>query len=1536
MRKQAAFVPPGGTCCPRRRGVLSAGVASAALLAVPVAQAQAPQGGRVAHGSASISATQAETRVRQASERAIIDWRSFDVGRDHRVAFDQPDARSATLNRVQSGRESTIAGRITAPGTVIIQNTHGVVFTPSSRIDVGGLVATSRTVAADRFAADGRIEIRGGEVRGARVANQGGITVREAGLAALVGGRVANSGTIVAHCGTIALASGETTTIDLAGDGMVRIAVSGDAGRADAGVETTGLIDAGGGRVLLSAGTAAGLLSSAINTSGVIRAASSDGAGGSIALVGRGAGAVRVAGALDASGATRGGSVTVTGERVVVASGARIAASGRDAGGAVRIGGDRQGRGTLRRAESTTVEAGARIEAAASAGRGGSVILWADDATRFDGAISVAGATGGGFVETSALAALEIGDAASLEIGEGGHWLIDPVNVTVDAALAASIVGQLNVGTDVTVTTSQPGGQLGNLTVNSAIVWSGAGDLTLFADNNLSISNSIAVTTSGAGSLTATAGVDTSIAGPVTSSGSGNVSFTTGRNMIVNNNITASASGAISLLTGTGNIVISSAGNDRNITVSTNSGALTMEATSGSVQMQRIAAANARNVRVFSNSGPVDISAGTGILVLGNTGASWARLGSDTSSSDITLTAPTVQVLGGSGTNAFAEVVAGPGGSITMNAGDIQVVGGTGSGSPGSVRASGGAITMQASSSIAVTSGASPGSAQALDGTSLTMRAPVQTWNGQVQSGTAVSPTGGTVTLAGSISASVQPIFNLASGSHFTLEPTGPGAVTSAYGSNLPLRVDTRGTGTIEIGAPLRADRVVLVSEERVGIGAAGQVNSIGAGDAIVIAAGRQFRNDAGASALRLGTNGPAGRWLIFLDTIGTIVGAEPAPRQFDLYDRQFNYADPARSDIATQIVALDVLPGNRIVYGEKPIITVTAETLAKVYGNAVSPGATINAPRLNDPLADVLIGGTTSTSPGAVATAPVGPYTTTPIAALTAQAIQQRYVLELVLGTLTVAPAPLTVTANDATRPYGAPNPPFGATYTGFVLGQDPSVLGGTLGFTTTATQASNAGPYAVTPGGLTSGNYAISFAPGTLTVTPAPLTVTANDATRPYGALNPPFGATYTGFVLGQDPSVLGGTLGFTTAATQASNVGGYAVTPGGLTSANYTIGFAPGTLTVTPVPLTVTASDATRPYGALNPTFGATYTGFVLGQDPSVLGGTLGFTTAATQASNVGGYAVTPGGLTSANYTIGFAPGTLTVTPVPLTVTANDATRTYGALNPPFDATFTGFVLGQDPSVLGGTLGFTTAATQASPVGAYVLTPGGLTSGNYTIAFAPSVLTVAPAPLTVRPDDATRPEGQQNPPFNVTFRGFVLGEGPGALGGTLVIVTPATPASPPGVYVVTPSGLVSTNYTITFVNGTLTVTAAGAPPPPLPGPAVPTPDVVDSVEEFRRGVQPYTPGDAGFRTTQLEAGPAVADAFRLNYSLGEVVQLAVGPPSLPSGWVPAGARPPDADPGAPGLCGGPINVGASSPQCQEITLLETYWTTIGGAAR
>ncbi|HEX8294408.1 MAG TPA: MBG domain-containing protein [Pyrinomonadaceae bacterium] len=167
---------------------------------------------------------------------------------------------------------------------------------------------------------------------------------------------------------------------------------------------------------------------------------------------------------------------------------------------------------------------------------------------------------------------------------------------------------------------------------------------------------------------------------------------------------------------------------------------------------------------------------------------------------------------------------------------------------------------------------------------------------------------------------------------------------------------------------------------------------------------------------------------------------------------------------------------------------------------------------------------------------------------------------------TINVVRATLTVKAADATRVYGQPNPAFTVTYAGLLNGDTPAALGGALSFTTAATQSSDAGAYPVTPGGLTSSNYAINFVPGSLNITKAALTVTADNQVKVLGAANPAFTASYTGFVLGQGPNALGGALTFTTPATAASGVGNYPVTPSGLTSPNYSITYADGTLSVT----------------------------------------------------------------------------------------------------------------------------------------------------------------------------------------------------------------------------------------------------------------------------------------------------------------------------------------------------------------------------------
>src|SRR6185295_18632655 len=489
--------------------------------------------------------------------------------------------------------------------------------------------------------------------------------------------------------------------------------------------------------------------------------------------------------------------------------------------------------------------------------------------------------------------------------------------------------------------------------------------------------------------------------------------------------------------------------------------------------------------------------------------------------------------------------------------------------------------------------------------------------------------------------------------------------------------------------------------------------------------------------------------------------------------------------------------------------LTVTATNKTRTYG-AANPSLTANVAGFVNGDTTASLGGTLVVSTTATANSPVGTYPITP-SGLTST----NYAINYVNGTLTVTSAVLTIAANDQTRAYGATNPALTVSYSGFVNGDTAASLTTAPSVTTTATTASGVGTYPITASGAVSSNanYTISYASGTLIVTPAALTVTAANKTRTYGAANPSLIVNVAGFVNGDTAASLGGTLVVNTAATASSPVGTYAITVSGLTSTNYAISYVNGTLTVTSAVLTITANDQTRAYGATNPALTVSYNGFVNGDTASSLTTPPTVTTTATAASSVGSYSITASGAVSSNsnYTISYVTGTLTVTPAALTVTAANKTRTYGAANPAFTANVAGFINGDTAASLGGTLTFNTSATTGSPVGSYAITPAGLASANYTINYVDGALTVTPAALTVTATNKTRTYGAPNPSFTANFTGFVNGDTAASLGGTLVVSTTATAGSPVGTYAITPSGLTSTNYAINYVNGTLTVTSA-----------------------------------------------------------------------------------------------------------------------------
>jgi hypothetical protein len=218
------------------------------------------------------------------------------------------------------------------------------------------------------------------------------------------------------------------------------------------------------------------------------------------------------------------------------------------------------------------------------------------------------------------------------------------------------------------------------------------------------------------------------------------------------------------------------------------------------------------------------------------------------------------------------------------------------------------------------------------------------------------------------------------------------------------------------------------------------------------------------------------------------------------------------------------------------------------------------------------------------------------------------------------VTAASLTVAANNAARAYGATNPVFGGTLAGLVNGDNITATFGSI-----ATTNSPVGPYNIVPALVDPnsklGNYTVSATNGTLTVTAANLTASANNASRAYGATNPVFGGTLNGVVNGDNI-----TATFSSVATTNSPVGPYSIVPALVDPSsklgNYVVTATNGTLTVTTASLTVVANNASRAYGATNPSFTGTITGVLNGDNI-----TATYSTIADAGSHAGTYPIVP---------------------------------------------------------------------------------------------------------------------------------------------------------------------------------------------------------------------------------------------------------------------------------------------------------------------
>jgi hypothetical protein len=560
-----------------------------------------------------------------------------------------------------------------------------------------------------------------------------------------------------------------------------------------------------------------------------------------------------------------------------------------------------------------------------------------------------------------------------------------------------------------------------------------------------------------------------------------------------------------------------------------------------------------------------------------------------------------------------------------------------------------------------------------------------------------------------------------------------------------------------------------------------------------------------------------------------------------------FTYSPPLNTVLqsgSNQVLSVSFVPTDLTTYTNVTVtvpitvlqasLSITASNLAKTYGQVLDfAGTEFAASGLVN--GDTLSGASLASS-GAAGTATVGgsPYAIT-VSNAVGNAGLSNYIISYIDGSLTVNPAPLTITATAQGKTYGA-SLAFGSGSTAF--NSSPLFNSDNISSVTLAcsggTATAGVGGYTITPSaalGNGLANYLINYATGTLTVNPAALTITANSTSKTYGQTLSFAGTEFMATGLLNSDLASSVTLNSSGAAATASVPGSpYAIIPSSVLGSglsNYIINYENGAMTVTPAALTITASNTNKTYGQTVTLPGTNFTPTGLQNSETVGAVTLACAGAAASATVAGSpYSIVPSAATNgtfaaANYIISYVDGTLTVNPAGLTIAANNTNKTYGQMVTFAGTEFTPLGLLNGDSATSVTLTSSGAGPLAGVVGSpYTIIPGSVVGSglaNYTISYVNGALTVNPAPLTVTANNTNKTYGQ-----SLTFAGteFIVTGLQNAESVEAVTLTSAGASTNAGVasspYNIIPSSATNgtfspANYAISYLDGTLTVNPA-----------------------------------------------------------------------------------------------------------------------------
>ena len=193
------------------------------------------------------------------TDKAIINWQTFDIASGASVNYTLPNSKSFTLNRVIGDDPSKIFGSLTSNGQIYLLNPRGILFGAGSRVNAAGLVASTMAMKDEDFLASRYVFTDNGSK--VAVVNEGEIIVN-GGYAALLSSNVRNEGIVSSRLGTVAMAAGQKLTLDVSGDQLVSVQV--EPALVSQLIENRGMIAAEDGRVIMTMSSERRLMDSAI------------------------------------------------------------------------------------------------------------------------------------------------------------------------------------------------------------------------------------------------------------------------------------------------------------------------------------------------------------------------------------------------------------------------------------------------------------------------------------------------------------------------------------------------------------------------------------------------------------------------------------------------------------------------------------------------------------------------------------------------------------------------------------------------------------------------------------------------------------------------------------------------------------------------------------------------------------------------------------------------------------------------------------------------------------------------------------------------------------------------------------------------------------------------------------------------------------------------------------------------------------------------------------------------------------------------